>query len=92
MSDRIIPYTHWAYFPDRSSAEACARELPEYVTRVQGPDEGRWLLLAGRDVVVGGMVERHREVEEIVARHGGDYDGGENSRLEGDPGIEGVTG
>jgi hypothetical protein len=92
MTGRTIPYTHWAYFPDRSSAEACARDLPDYVIRIQGPEDCRWLLRAGRDVEVGHMVERHREVEEIVVRHGGDYDGGENSRLEGDSAIEGMTG
>lgn len=92
MSARTVPYTHWAYFPERSSAEACARELPDYVIRLEETDDGRWLLRAGRDVQVGGMVKRHAEVEAIVVRHGGDYDGGENSRLEGDPGIEGVSG
>ncbi|WP_141662953.1 ribonuclease E inhibitor RraB [Streptomyces sp. Wb2n-11] len=74
-----IPYTHWAYFPDRSSAEQCAQGLADYVTRVREPIGGvpRWLLLAARDVEISGLVERHLEVEEIVIRHGGDYDGGE---------------
>lgn len=90
MTSKTIPYTHWAYFPDRASAERCAQDLADYVTRIREPDEKpEWLLLAGRDVEIGGMVERHREVEAIVTRHGGDYDGGEAGRLEGDPAVPG---
>ncbi|MEU6462188.1 ribonuclease E inhibitor RraB [Streptomyces sp. NPDC046976] len=90
MSSRAIPYTHWAYFPDRASAERCALDLGDYVTRIREPDEyPKWLLLAGRDVGVGGMVQRHREVKAIVTRHGGDYDGGEAGLLEGDPTLPG---
>ncbi|WP_392838741.1 ribonuclease E inhibitor RraB [Streptomyces sp. LN500] len=78
MTTDKIPYTHWAYFPDEASAERCRQELADYVTVVRktkdGPD---WLLLAGRDVEIERMVERHHEVEAIVTRHGGDYDGGE---------------
>lgn len=82
-----IPYTHWAYFPDKASAERCARDLADYVTRVREPLAGssEWLLLAGRDVEIGHMVERHEEVEAIVERHGGMYDGGESTWLEGTP-------
>ena len=56
-----------------------AREsLSVYVTRLRGPQEdSEWLLLAGRDVEIGRLVERHAEVAEIVTRHGGVYDGGE---------------
>ncbi|WP_432185468.1 ribonuclease E inhibitor RraB [Streptomyces tendae] len=88
MAEQMIPYTHWAYFPDEDSARACATELADYVTRVKqtvSGDAPPWLLLAGRDVSVDHMVERHAEVEAIVIRHGGDYDGGESSWLNGEP-------
>ncbi|WP_228982160.1 ribonuclease E inhibitor RraB [Streptomyces sp. DH12] len=100
-----IPYTHWAYFPDRASAEGCAKELADYVTRISEPDPAitpKWRLLAARDVEVGRLVERHREVEAIVTRHGGEYDGGEATYdsgrpvadpmiVQGDEGWEGET-
>lgn len=77
-----IPYTHWAYFPDEISARRCAGDLPDFVTRVRlAADGDQWLLLAGRDVAIGRLVERHGEVREIVERHGGDYDGGEATYL-----------
>jgi hypothetical protein len=76
----MIPYTHWAYFPDETSAKACAAELGDYVVRIKYvPDEQEWLLLAGRDVDVDGLIERHDEVQEIVERHGGLYDFGEST-------------
>jgi hypothetical protein len=83
MSD-FIPYTHWAYFPDEASARRCSKDLADYVVRIQeavdkAPQE--WLLLAGRDVEVDRLVERHGEVRGIVTRHGGEYDGGEASYL-----------
>lgn len=78
----IIPYTHWAYFPDETGARRCAGDLADFVTRVRpAMDDDRWLLLAGRDVAIDHMVERHGEVEAIVERHGGEYDGGEASYL-----------
>ncbi|MFS0691925.1 ribonuclease E inhibitor RraB [Streptomyces nitrosporeus] len=83
-----ISYTHWAYFPDRTSAEACAKDLADYVTRLHEPDPPvtpKWRLLAARDVEVGGLDERHREVEAIVTRHGGEYDGGEATYESGHP-------
>lgn len=78
MTD-VIPYTHWSYFPDEESARRCAEELPDFVTRIREPieDVPGWLLLAGRDVEVEGLVARHEEVAAIVERHGGEYDGGE---------------
>jgi hypothetical protein len=80
MSTDKIPYTHWAYFPDEASARRCANDLQDYVIRIRRSVEGAdWLLLAGRDVEIGGMVERHQEVEAIVERHGGLYDGGEST-------------
>lgn len=88
MTNTVIPYTHWAYFPDQASAQRCAQDLPDYVTRIREmkiPDCLAWLLLAGRDVAVNQLVERHDEVEAIVTRHGGEYDGGEASYLEGQP-------
>lgn len=79
----IIPYTHWAYFPDEASARRCAKVLPDFVTRVREPLPGsdQWLLLAGRDVPIDYMVKRHGEVAAIVERHGGEYDGGEATYL-----------
>ncbi|MEV5749862.1 ribonuclease E inhibitor RraB [Actinoallomurus sp. NPDC052308] len=76
-----ISYTHWAYFRDREAAEACRRDLADYVVRIRrsAADERQWLLLAGRDVEVDRLPERHTEVEEIVLRHGGEYDGGETA-------------
>ncbi|WP_328973893.1 ribonuclease E inhibitor RraB [Streptomyces sp. NBC_00239] len=85
---RTIPYTHWAYFPDRAGAETCAAELADYVTRISEPDPDltpQWLLLAARDVEIAGLQQRHREVEAIVIRHGGDYDGGEATYESGRP-------
>lgn len=80
MTD-TIPYTHWAYFPDEAAAERCRQELADYVTVVRKTEDEEdgpeWLLLAGRDVEIERMVERHGEVEAIVVRHGGEYDGGE---------------
>lgn len=82
-----IPYTHWAYFDDEASARNCAADLADYVTRIREPWEEvpDWLLLAGRDVPVDGLVERHHEVEAIVVRHGGRYDGGEATYMAGEP-------
>lgn len=78
----MIPYTHWAYFSDEAGARHCAQGLPDFVTRVRrAADDHEWLLLAGRDVSVDRLLERHREVEEIVTRHGGKYDGGEATYL-----------
>jgi hypothetical protein len=73
------PYTHWMYFPDRASADACAAELPQYFIRIDPPDEDvpEFLLRAERNVLRGWLSVRHREVESIVKRHGGWYDFGE---------------
>lgn len=77
-----IPYTHWAYFPDEAGARRCAEALPDFVTRVRPAADGnQWLLLAGRDVAISRLVERHQEVREVVERHGGEYDGGEAAYL-----------
>lgn len=86
----VIPYTHWAYFDDETAAKACAAELADYVTRIQravGDDVPDWLLLAGRDVPIGDLVERHAEVRAIVERHGGDYDGGEATYVLGEGAV-----
>jgi hypothetical protein len=90
MTGRMIPYTHWAYFPDQASAKACAVDLADYVTRIRPPWEEvpEWLLLAGRDVEIDQLPERHDEVEAIVERHGGSYDGGESTWLEGEPVVD----
>ncbi|MFJ8677255.1 ribonuclease E inhibitor RraB [Streptomyces sp. NPDC093589] len=83
----VIPYTHWSYWPDEASARRCAEELADYVTRVRETkdDDEEWLLLAGRDVAIDLLVERHAEVEAIVTRHGGYYDFGEATYLAGKP-------
>lgn len=82
----MIPYTHWAYFPDEDSARRCAAELPDFVTRVRRAVEGGgWLLLAGRDVEIEDLERRHQQVAAVVVRHGGAYDGGECTYLDGAP-------
>jgi hypothetical protein len=86
----LIPYTHWSYFPDQASAQSCADELADYVTRIRETEDSKWLLLAGRDVKASGLIERHAEVEAIVVRHGGDYDGGEATYREGRPVVDPV--
>ncbi|MFI9052421.1 ribonuclease E inhibitor RraB [Streptomyces sp. NPDC053427] len=83
-----IPYTHWASFPDQASARSCADELADYVTRIREAEGSRWMLLAGRDVETARLTERHAEVEAIVVRHGGDYDGGEATYLAGKPVVD----
>ena len=109
MSDRTIPYTHWAYFWRRDLAERCAAELapldflcavdhhppptaeevaqlhaehPALADLPEPPPHGEWLLLAAREVEIDGLIERHDEVEAIVIRHGGFYDGGESGWLD----------
>ncbi|MEV6146400.1 ribonuclease E inhibitor RraB [Streptomyces sp. NPDC051992] len=85
MTD-TIPYTHWAYFPDEASTQRCRQDLADYVTQARkAKDSPEWLLLAGRDVEIEHLVERHGEVEAIVVRHGGEYDGGEVTYLAGEP-------
>lgn len=82
------PYTHWMFFPDEASARACAAALPEYRTVVEDPGQPgvEWLLRAEREVPAGGLQARHAEVEAIVVKHGGTYDGGETTfRTTGEP-------
>ena len=81
MTD-LIPYTHWAYFTDRSAAEACGRELAARFDclaavdpAASGPDP--WLLRAGRTVDLDAPGNWHDEIEEVVVRYGGEYDFGE---------------
>jgi hypothetical protein len=76
----MIPYTHWAYFPDEAGAQRCSEDLKDYVIRIQKAFEGpEWLLLAGRDVAIDDLIERHDQVRAIVERHGGLYDFGEST-------------
>jgi hypothetical protein len=75
-----LPYTHWAYFPDQASAEACAWELDARFDCLTAVDPstgnpGEWLLRAGRTVRSG--TDWHSEIADVVERHGGHYDGGE---------------
>lgn len=84
----MIPYTHWAYFPAREAAQSCADELnrKDFLAAVDAtvdPTPGiEWLMRAAKNVRVGDMVQRHGEVEEVVVRHGGEYDGGESGWLD----------
>lgn len=72
------PYTHWAFFEDELSAQQCAAELSDYRTRINppNPDCDDYALAAEREVEMDNLPQRHREVEAIVIRHGGEYDGG----------------
>jgi len=84
------PYTHWALFTSRPKAEACQAELAELgftVTvdlvedvigqKLADTDDERWLLRATRDLTLNDLISGAREVESVVRRHGGRYDGGE---------------
>lgn len=81
-----MPYTHWAYFSDEATAKACGAELStrfDCLTAVDfieaGTEDNRpWLLRAARTMAIDELVERHEEVEAVVERHGGFYDGGES--------------
>lgn len=81
-----IPYTHWAYFPNEASARRCAdADLADYVIRIKKAiHDSQWVLLAGRDVAVDDLEKRHDEVKEIVERHGGQYDYGEATYVDGE--------
>lgn len=72
-------YTHWAYFKNYEQATACKANLPDYVVRIEGPTDYRtdWLLRAGHDAPEGFPKGWSDEIESIVSRHGGEYDGGE---------------
>lgn len=73
-------YTHWAYFPDRGSADACIRDAdPKYRIQLDGPTDYRddWLLRA--EVKVDDLMATHQKFEEFVRNHGGVYDGGEST-------------
>lgn len=91
MSD-TISYTHWAYFPNEESAEACAREMGDYHTRIDPPipESNGFLLRAGRDVDIDNLPSRHTEVEAIVTRHGGVYDYGEATYMDLPEGLTSV--
>lgn len=84
MSEGIIHYTHWAYFDDEAGARACAAELSEYRVLIDPPTTVReWLLRATREVEIDGLVKRHDEVADIVIKHGGSYDGGHSTYVDG---------
>jgi hypothetical protein len=90
----VIPYTHWAYFDSPEQASSCGSELAtkEFlvdVTSVDSDADGadRWLLRAAKPVPIGHMVARRDQVEAVVERHGGIYDGGESGWLDLDTGT-----
>jgi hypothetical protein len=85
------PYTHWALFTSKPKAQECEAELARngYTVRVDAvedviqqkladTDEERWLLRASKPVTLNDLIDRHSEVQMIVERHGGRYDGGEH--------------
>lgn len=90
QSDDLIPYTHWAYFSTRESAQACADELMrnEFLAAVDRaatvtPTRGtEWLMRAAKAVPLDDLIARHDTVEAIVNSHGGSYDGGESGWLD----------
>lgn len=75
----MTKYTHWAYFRNYEQATACKASLPGYTVRIEGPTDYRtdWLLRVQHDVAKSQPDGRMDVVESIVARHGGEYDGGE---------------
>lgn len=75
----MAKYTHWAYFKNYEQATACKASLPGYTVRIEGPTDYRadWLLRVQHDITKGLPDGRMDVVESIVARHGGEYDGGE---------------
>jgi hypothetical protein len=93
----LIPYTHWSYFAHREQAERCRAELADLGFRVapvrleaEGAHQPReWLLRAAKEVELtdpdgprpNPFLDRHNEVQAIVERFGGDYDGGEATYL-----------
>lgn len=92
---QIRPYTHWVLFTSKPKAESCQAELADKgftVTvedvedvikqKLADTDDERWLLRATRPVTLNDLVDRHREVESVVRRHGGRYDGGEPDRFD----------
>jgi hypothetical protein len=83
-----IPYTHWSYFKDQVAAETCGRELDVRFDCLSAVDESdwdgerQWRLLAARTVSLGWPNGWHAEIEEVVERYGGFYDGGESGWLD----------
>jgi regulator of ribonuclease activity B len=84
MTD-AVPYPHWAYFSDRRSADGCAAELAaKFDCRVVvdsfESDSGgtEWLLRAARSMPAEELDGCHKEMQAIVERHGGFFDGGES--------------
>jgi len=85
MTD-LIPYTHWAYFDDRAAAEECGAGLDAAFNCLSAVDRSYddtdWLLRAARSVSLDWPNGWHGEIEEVVERHGGRYDGGESGWLD----------
>lgn len=86
MNTNLIPYTHWSYFTDRAAAESCGRELDVRFDCLavvdRSYDDTQWLLRASRTVSLDWPGGWHGEIEEVVVRHGGFYDGGESGWLD----------
>jgi hypothetical protein len=86
MAEYLIPYTHWAYFDDRTAADTCAADLDtsfDCLAAVdRSYDDSEWLLRAARTVSLDWPNGWHGEIAEVVERHGGRYDGGESGWLD----------
>lgn len=81
MTDKV-PYTHYAYFAELTPAQECARELGSRFDCLTAVDlaasgDDPWLLRAARTVRLGSPGNWHDEIQEVVERHGGEYDYGE---------------
>jgi regulator of RNase E activity RraB len=90
--DRIIPYEHFAFFIDETSALRCADELigNGYLVTVELDDDEPsevWALTAQRKILISDLSATSKMVVEIVERHGGIYDGGGTWMLGPDEGI-----
>jgi hypothetical protein len=73
---------HFLYVPDRDAAGAVAAELRQGGFRTEqrpGGDGVRWLVLACHEIVPTEerLAALRRSMDELVAPHGGEYDGWE---------------
>jgi hypothetical protein len=90
-----MQYTHWAYFALPEQAKACAAELRETFTartrieQVEPPTlpAERWLLRAMTVFPHDELIHQHNDVEAVVKRHQGSYDGGEAGGFDAETGV-----